>query len=183
MDPNQRENSSAESSEEDEKVFEVALSLVPAAEAFARKYQLSSDTGQEVMMEAAKRLIESRHAHGREYTDRITNLPAYLFSVARHLMLDEFKRKRNEVDIDNLALAASESKFIESRILVSEIVRRMTPKARAIFRYRTLGYEYGEIAKEFRKMGQKATEASLRSEFSKAVKQIVAGLQGVGPEG
>ena len=131
-------------------------------------------------MEAAKRVVEMRHEE-RQY--RITNLPGYLFSVARHLMLDELKRKRNEVNIDNLGLPASEPRSIENRILVSEIVRRMNAKSRIIFRYRTLGYDYGEIAEEFRKAGQKATEASLRSEFSKTVKQIALELEGATPTG
>lgn len=127
-------------------------------------------------MEAAKRLIEGRHGDRDKQPDRITNLPGYLFSVARHLMLDEFKRKRMEVDIGDLELASSEPKSIESRILVSEIVQRMNSKSRIIFKYRTLGYDYGEIAEEFKKAGQKATEASLRSEFSKTVKQIILEL-------
>lgn len=180
MDYNQQENSSVENSE-DERVFEVALSLVPAAQAFARKYQLSSELGREVMMEAAKRVVEIRHDERQKHMNLIANLPGYLFSVARHLMLDEFKRQRNEVDIDNLELPASEPKPIENRILVSELVQRMNPKSRIIFRYRTLGYDYGEIAEEFRKAGQKATEASLRSEFSKTVKQIILELEGGTP--
>ncbi|CAN5464192.1 hypothetical protein BH20ACI3_BH20ACI3_35120 [soil metagenome] len=48
----------------------------------------------------------------------------------------------------------------------------MNPKARAIVRYRTLGYGYDEIARKFKKMGLRATGASLRSELSKATKRI-----------
>ena len=127
-------------------------------------------------------MIESHHASGHEHRNRIINVPGYLFSVARNLMLDEFKRKRSEVDIADLELASGEPTFIESRILVSEIVRRMNSKSRTIFRYRTLGYEYREIAKEFKKAGHRATEASLRSEFSKAIKQIVVELEGANRE-
>lgn len=179
MDLNERENASVQSSEEDEKVVEIALSLVPAAEAFARRYQLSSDTGREAMMEAAKRIIESR-AKGSESIEGIKNLPGYLFFVGRNLMLNELRRRRNEVDVEGLDWVPSETSSVESEILVAEIVRRMNPKARAIFRYRTFGYNYDEIAKEFRKMGYKATQASLRSEFSKAVKQIKGELKKTG---
>lgn len=180
-DPNQRDISSLEGSEEPDRVFEVALALVPAAQAFARRCQLSPDTAHEVMMEAAKRVVESQASSRYELREHIKNLPAYLFSVGRNLMLAELRRKKDEVQLDDDSnLAANDIKSIESRILLSEIVRRMNPKARTIFRYRTLGYDYSEIAKKFKKMGYRATEASLRSEFSKATKRIIRELEDSG---
>ncbi len=172
MKPNQTENSAPGSSEDEARVFELALSLVPAAEALARRFHLSSDIGHEVMMQAAEDVVKSPV----EQRKQVTNMPAYLFAVGRYLMLAEFKRKKKEVDIDKVNLATGGTRFIENQVLVSEIVQRMSPKARAIFRYRTLGYGYGEIAKEFRKMGQKSTQASLRSEFSKSIKRIIKDL-------
>ncbi|CAN5464274.1 hypothetical protein BH20ACI3_BH20ACI3_35130 [soil metagenome] len=94
-DPNKRDISSLGGSEEADRVFEVALSLVPAAEALARRCQLSSDTAHEVMMEAAKRVVESQASDRHELRERIRNLPAYLFSVGRNLMLTELRRKRD----------------------------------------------------------------------------------------
>jgi DNA-directed RNA polymerase specialized sigma24 family protein len=178
MDPNQRDNSSRSSPEEADQVFEVALSLVPAAEAFARRRQLSSDTAHEMMMEAAKRVVESQASARYGARESIKNLPAYLFSVGRNLMLGELKRKKDEVQIDDdQDLAANYTESIENRILVSEIVQRMNPKVRAIFRYRTLGYGYDEIARKFKEMGVKATGGSLRSELSKATKRITEELE------
>ena len=176
MNPDQTDISSLSSSEKTKQVFEVALSLVPAAEAFARRHRLDSDTAHEMMMEAAKRVVELQGStSGRE---PIKNLPAYLFSVGRNLMLAESKRKKDEVQIDDHhKLAANDTEPIESRILISEIVRRMNPKVRAIFRYRTLGYSYDEIATRFQEAGVRATGASLRSELSKASKRIAEELE------
>jgi RNA polymerase sigma factor (sigma-70 family) len=180
-DPNQNDISSLGGSEEADRVFEVALSLVPAAAAVARRYQLGPDTAHEVMMEAAKRVVESRASSHSEPKEQIRNLPAYLFSVGRNLMLAELRRKKDEVQLDdNSNVAVNDIKSIESQILLSEIVRRMNPKARTIFRYRTLGYDYDEIAREFKKMGYRATQASLRSELSKATKRIIRDLEDSG---
>src|SRR5262249_22396650 len=100
-DPNQRDISSLGGSEEGDRVFEVALSLVPAAAAVARRYQLGPDTAHEVMMEAAKRVVESRASSHSKPKERIRNLPAYLFSVGRNLMLAELRRKKDEVQLDD----------------------------------------------------------------------------------
>jgi len=176
MDPNQRNSDQLPAIEQPERVFEIAQSLVPAAKAFARKNQLDPANADEAMVEAAKRVVAA-HSSRSETTRPIKNLPAYLFQVARRLMIEEFKQTKNDVQLTNQDVAVNPVALIERQILVSEIVSRMGPKARAIFRYRTLGYEYDEIAKEFKKMGYKATGGSLRSELSKVTKRITEELK------
>lgn len=174
MDSNQRDTSSLPYS--DEKVFEVAQSLVPAAKAFARKNRLDPANAEEAMMEAAKRVVAARSSP-KKTRKPIKNLPAYLFEVGRRVMVAELKETKDEVPLDDVQLRVNPDPLIEQAILLSEIVKRMGPKARAIFRYRTLGYEYEEIAEEFKRMGYKATKGSLRSELSKATKRITEELR------
>jgi len=171
-------------SEETEQVFQVALSLVPAAKAFGRKLQLDPEAAHDAVMEAAERVVRSAGISNRAVAERIKNLPAYLFTVARHLMLDEIKRQREEMSIDNPDNEAlldrhrfENATNIYYGILQSEIVERMNPKARAIIGYRTKGYSYKEIAEEFRKRGFRATAGSLRSELSKAYAEITQELE------
>jgi RNA polymerase sigma factor (sigma-70 family) len=177
---------SALSSEEADRVFEVALSLVPAAIAFGRKFQLDSEAAQDAMMEAAERVVKSRGlSDSKTGKTEIRNLPAYLFAVARRLMFREIKRHREEVSIDDVQnsgvlLQTNQSDSFVVTILLSEAVERMSPKARAIFTLRTQGYAYKEIVKEFKKMGHKTTAASLRSELSKAFDRISKELEKAG---
>jgi len=176
MDPNQRNTDQLPASEEPERVFEVAQSLVPAAKAFARKNRIDPANADEAMLEAARRVVAARSSPS-ETSNPIKNLPAYLFQIGRRLMVDKFEQTKNDVQLTNHEVAVNPVALIERQILVSEIVNRMGPKARAIFRYRTLGYGYDEIAKEFKKMGYKATAGSLRSELSKVTKRITEELQ------
>jgi DNA-directed RNA polymerase specialized sigma24 family protein len=167
----------------------VAFSLVPAATAFGRKYQLDPDTVHELMMDAAKHVVESKVLKGdRAGVGSIKNLPAYLFAVARNLMVAELRRRKEGISIDDpqIAPAVREAapsdarKFIETGILLSEIVKRMNPKARMIYTYRTHGYDYKEIAGKFADMGYPATAASLRSELSKAIARVSRELEEAG---
>jgi RNA polymerase sigma factor (sigma-70 family) len=181
MSSNQK-NSSSLSPEQTDGVFEVAFSLIPAAEAFARRCGLSPDTARDVMTEAAKRIVEAPASD--ESVAQIRNLPGYLFAIGRNLMLREFKRQKQQVSLDehtalvfNEALRTDNTTAIENRILLSEIVERMNPKSRTIFKYRTLGYGYGEIAAQFKLLGHKVSKARLRSEYSKDLKRIIAELE------
>src|SRR5437764_10608293 len=99
MDSNQRDISSWPGSEEPEQVFDVALSLVPTAEVFARKHRLNPETAREAMMEAAKRVVEAQRTLGNKVREPIRNLPAYLFWVGRNLMLAEIRRNKDEVQL------------------------------------------------------------------------------------
>lgn len=189
MNPDYRDIPAAVSSEEADRVFQVALSLIPAAEAFGRKFQLGSDTAHDVMMEAAKRVVESRRSTGdKAGIGDIKNLPAYLFTVARNLMVAELRRRKEEVSIEDhqnsLAsrgiIQSDDFRFVENRILLAEIVKRMNPKARTIFTYRTYGYDYDEIADKFKGMGYPTTPGTLRSELSKAIHRITKELEKAG---
>jgi len=182
MDSNQRNTDQLPASEESERVFEVAQSLVPAAKAFARKNRLDPAYADEAMLEAAKRVVAARSSPSETSTTPIKNLPAYLYKIGRRLMVDKFNQTKNDVQLTNHEVAVNPVGLIERQILVSEIVSRMGPKARAIFRYRTLGYGYDEIAKEFKRMGYKATGGSLRSELSKVTKRITEELQITGED-
>ena len=100
-------------------------------------------------------------------------------------MVAELRRRKEEVSIDDAqdsvafreGMRSDNLRFIENKILLSEIVKRMNPKARTIFTYRTYGYDYHEIADKLKGMGYRATAASLRSEFSKAVSRITRNLE------
>jgi RNA polymerase sigma factor (sigma-70 family) len=168
-------------------VFEVARSLLPAAKAFARKVGLDPDTADDSMMEAAKRVLELQQIESVEDSPtKIRNLPAYLFTVYKNLTIVELRRQEREPTIsnDDLTTRAGDTgadavRSVESRILVSEIVKRMNPKSRTIFSYLVLGYAYEEIAYRFKKdLGISVTAATLRSEFSKAVSRITRELDG-----
>ncbi|HKY42556.1 MAG TPA: sigma-70 family RNA polymerase sigma factor [Pyrinomonadaceae bacterium] len=176
MNSNEGGSRSLPTAEETERVFQVARSLVPAAEAFARKNRLDPGTAHDAMEEAAKRVVAASPSP-RKRTKPITNLPAYLFKVGRRLMIAQLQESKVEVPFENQDLPVNPVPNLERQILLSEIVSRMGPKARAVFRYRTLDYTYDEIAKEFKKMGYKATAASLRSELSKATRRITEELR------
>ena len=176
MDSNQRDIGPLPSAEEPERVFEVAQSLVPAAIAFARKHRVDPASAHDAMMQAAERVLKARSLPNKTRKP-IQNLPAYLFRIGRNLIIDEFKQIKEEVPLDNHEVGVNPAQLIERAVLISEIVKRMGPRARTIFRYRTLGYGYDEIAEEFKKMGYKATGGSLRSELSKVTKRITEELR------
>jgi RNA polymerase sigma factor (sigma-70 family) len=179
MDSNQKDMGSLPPSED--RVFEVAQSLIPAAGAFARRHQLDSETAHEAMIEAARRVVKALSSPQKPQKP-IENLPAYLFRIGQNLMLEELNRARHEIQLDNEDLPVIDTAIetVERKILVSEIVRRMGPKARMIFNFRAKGLNYNEIAEKFKDMGYKATGGSLRSELSKAAKRIKDELRGSG---
>lgn len=179
-------------SKEVKRVFETAYSLVPAATAFGRRFRLEPETSHDLVMKAAERVIEWKMREPGTL-DEIKNLPAYLFVVVRNLMLQEVRLRPEETSIDELE-AASETPIasstrlalmtdprgsLEMGIMLSELVRRMNPRTREIYRYRTQGFTYEEIADKLAEMGHKTTAASLRSELSKAIARVSKEL-GVG---
>lgn len=174
-------------SEEVKRVFETAYSLIPAATAFGRKYRFDSHTVHDLVMKAAERVIELKVRAPAMAEDKIKNLPAYLFVVVRNLMFQEFRLWPEETSIDEEHEAASETHIgtaarqalmtdprasLEMSIMLSELVRRMSPRAREIYNYRTQGFTYKEIADKFADMGHKTTAARLRSELSKAMARV-----------
>jgi len=173
-------------SKEVKRVFETAYSLVPAATAFGRRFQFDPDTSYDLVMKAAERVIELRVREPAMAEDKIKNLPAYLFVVVRNLMFQELRLRSEETRIEELE-AASETHIasatrqalmtdprasLEMSIMLSELVRRMSPRAREIYNYRTQSFTYEEIADKFADMGHKTTAASLRSELSKAMARV-----------
>lgn len=171
--------------EEASKVFEVARSLLPAAEALARRFRLDPDTAREAMMEAAKRVLELQQTErGEANPPKVRNLPAYLFTVYRNLMIAELRRQAKELTISDesvmpvVGMTADAVRSVENKILLSEIVQRMNAKSRAIFSYLVLGYSYKEIARRFEEdKGIRVTAATLRSEFSKAIARVTRELE------
>lgn len=177
----QRDQTVSTDPAETNSVFEVARSLLPAATAFALKVRLDSDTAQEAMREAAKRVLEvQRSERGEGSLPRVRNLPGYLFTVYRNVIFAELKRREREppliddLNARGLDSGGDEIRSVENRILISEIVKRMNPKSRIIFNYRVLGYSFEEIAGRFKTdMGTTVTAAALRSEYSKAISRII----------
>lgn len=167
-------------SKEVRRVFETAYSLIPAATTFGRRFQFDPDTSYDLVMKAAERLIESRVREPKQAEDKIKNLPAYLFVVIRHLMFQELRRRSPETSIEELeatpethiALMTDPRTSLEMSIMLSELVRRMSPRAREIYNYRTQSFTYEEIAEKFADMGYKTTAARLRSELSKAMARV-----------
>lgn len=156
-------------------VYETARTLLPAAESFAKRGGIDAPQAEEILMEAADKVLSAK-SRGNE----IQNLPAYLFTSYKRLILNRIRHSRNEVEFaDNaqekaLGPSAVVSPDVELGILVEEIARRMDRQSRFIFDHLQLGYSYKEISPKFKKeFGVDVKENALRSKFSKAVDRLV----------
>lgn len=178
------------SSEEIAEIYERARSLLPAAKAFGRQAKIDPVTAEEILMEAADRVAEALQKGNSE----IHNLPAYLFTTYKHLILARVRENQREQSLtvresqsgeeaspnDELELLPDPTDYyqkIETKILVDEIVRHMDEQTRFIFNHLLLDRTYKEIAVEFRKAFNKPIkENALRSKFSKAVDRLTREL-------
>lgn len=177
-----RGNSVALSPDEIQEVYEVAHSLRPAAESFARRYNLDPTSTEELLMEAADkvRVVKEKAAEERR-PDKIDHLPAYLFTTYKHLLTSFARRTKKEeslsdaeFELPNRYDAAEE---IEQTILVDEIARYMDAQSRFIFYHRLLGYSYKEIAELYsEEFGVSTQDNVLRSKYNKTINRLLTEL-------
>jgi DNA-directed RNA polymerase specialized sigma24 family protein len=176
--------------EEIAEIYEKARSLLPAAKSFASRAGIDAFAADEILMEAADKVVEAK----QRGTSDIRNLSAYLFTTYKHLLLAWIRarlRERNlpagehyDRDEDStsggwefLTDPTDYYKQVERKILVDEIVRRMDEETRFIFSQLLLGFTYAEIVARFReKFDEKIEENVLRSKYSKAVGKLTKEL-------
>jgi DNA-directed RNA polymerase specialized sigma24 family protein len=75
-------------------VYETARTLLPAAESFAKRGGIDASQAEEILMEAADKVLK-----GKSRGSEIRNLPAYLFTSYKRLILNRIRRSRNEVEL------------------------------------------------------------------------------------
>lgn len=160
-------------------VYETAQSLLPAAESFAKQVGLDAQQAEETLMQAADNVLKAK-GRGIE----ILNLPGYLFTAYKRLVLGLVRRNRNEEPLvdgkqEQLSVSAPHiAQDLEKKILVEEIARRMDPQSKFIFEYLLLGYSYHEIAGKFsERFGVDVKDNALRSKFSKTVHRLEKELE------
>jgi DNA-directed RNA polymerase specialized sigma24 family protein len=87
---------------------------------------LTALQAEEILMEAADKVLKPSAKESK-----YENLPAYLFTSYKRLILKRLRRSRNELELDAnnqeqmSAPSAVVAQDIELRILVEEIARRM----------------------------------------------------------
>lgn len=165
------------SPDEIQEVYEVARSLRPAAESFAKRFNLDVMSAEDLLMEAADKVLIVKEL--RPHT--IENLPAYLFTAYKNLLLS-FARKAkkeqslgdDEFELPNRYDAVEE---IEHTILIDEIARHMDAQSRFIFHHRLLGYSYNEIAELYsEEFGVRTQDNVLRSKYNKTINRLLTEL-------
>lgn len=159
-------------------VYGTASSLLPAAESFARQVGFDPALAEDTLMEAADRVIDVR----RKGTSEIINLPGYLFSTYKRLILLSVRRSHTEKELSNEQLEqisdpSQVAAEVERKILIEEVVRHMDPQSRFIFDCLLLGYSYRDISKKFsQRFGLDIKDNALRSKFSKTVQRLAKQL-------
>jgi DNA-directed RNA polymerase specialized sigma24 family protein len=133
-------------------IYETARNLLPAALAFARRVWVARHVAEDVLMEAAVRVMERELRHGEE--SKIVNLPSYLWTTYKHLLLLHARRSNIEQELpdkawETLPGQVDASQRIADLILAEEVIRHLDERARFIFERRLLDYTFEEIAPEY----------------------------------
>jgi DNA-directed RNA polymerase specialized sigma24 family protein len=166
----------------DPEVYTAAGHMWRKGERFALSAIGDAAAGLRLMMRAAAVVTRKRTAPG----SAIENLNAYLFQTYKHLVLAVMEKENGHrrLDLEHQAESASapdaDSRELERRILLQQIVGRMDDWMREVFELLTLGYTYEEIGRLRRERGN-----VVRSRFSKQLRQLVNRLEaeGGGPGG
>jgi hypothetical protein len=106
----------------------------------------------------------------------VRSLQGYLFTAYKHCLFEELAKADKPAGVteslgDGTIAVIDAPAAIENRILLEEIVALMDPETMRIYEGLILGYTYEDLA---RTIGCPAN--SLRSKFSKRVRQIAAAL-------
>ena len=161
-------------------VYKAARALLPAAKSFSKKRGLDPALAEDFMMEAAYKVVNRKH----QEKVKIENLPAYLFTSFKRVVLEEIQKRQRYADLtdeqfESLSDQSATFATIEREILKEEIVRHLNAEARFIFDRLALGYSYKEISEMFSdEFGSSIQENVLRSKFSKAVQRLAKKLRG-----
>ena len=165
------------SPDEIQEVYEVARSLRPAAESFARRYNLDVMSVEELLMEAADKVLIVKEL--RPHT--IENLPAYLFTAYKHLLVPFARKTKKEQPLSDAEFELPNrydvAEEIERTILIDEIARNMDAQSQFIFHHRLLGYSYKEIAELYsEEFGVRTQDNVLRSKYNKTISRLLTEL-------
>ena len=160
-------------------VYEAARTLLPAARSFSKKRGLDPALAEDFLMEAAYNVVN------RKLQDKvkIENLPAYLFTAFKRVVLEEIRKKQRYADLtgeqfESISDQQAAVAKIEREILKEEIARHLHAEARFIFDRVVLGYSYKEISSMFSdEFGSRIQENVLRSKFSKALQRLAKELR------
>jgi DNA-directed RNA polymerase specialized sigma24 family protein len=170
-----------------EKVFSVARSLLPAALAVVRSFKLDPTIAEDCLMEAAHLVLERLgdiKAGRLGQSAQITNVPGYIFTSYKHLVLAELRQSRRLQQVDDLELESMQSTpdlalEFERKLLIDEIIQHFDEQTRFIYDRLVLGYTYEEIVPAFENTFSVEVKANaLRSRFSKAIQKIAAEIPG-----
>ena len=165
----------------EDEIFEIAQSLLPAARAMAGRAQASVPV-EDLMQEAITNV-----GPWRQRKPPIKNLPGYLFTTYKHLLAAYLRRTQQEVNLsesdwERLPAGANPLQALEAKILIEEVVKRLKDEERFIFNCLALDYSYREISKMYeQRFGTKMEENVLRSKFSKAVKKLAEEISSSNP--
>ena len=110
----------------------------------------------------------------------ISNLPAYIYSTYKHLVLYELEKANGHrrLEADRLAdlqpttIPENEEESLNQKILLNELELRMDNWTREVFQMRKLGYGYKELVPQY---GPAAN--AIRSKLSKNLRDLALRVQ------
>jgi DNA-directed RNA polymerase specialized sigma24 family protein len=164
------------SEEEITAIYEASRTLLPAAVALARRARLAPHIAEDLLTEAAVRVIKLRQRHGGE--NEIAHLPSYIWATYRNLFMSQLKKARSEQELSDKGWEAlpGQADAVEElmrAILIEEVIKRMDERTTFIFEKRLLGYSFEEITLKYQdEFGEPVEANSLRSMFSRTVGRL-----------
>lgn len=166
-----------------DKVYETARSLLPAAISFSIKKGLDPTLAEDLLMEAAENLLNRKSTGDTD----IKNIPGYLFTSFKNLVLNELQQNQRYEDLTEAQFGSLSDRQIavsqiEKEILKEQIVRHLSPEARFIFNCLVLGYSFKEISSLFyQQFGLRMADNAIRSKYSKALQRTAKKLRETNP--
>ncbi len=155
----------------DRAVYDMARELWPRAVPSILRTVRDLHAGQTLMLKAAA--LVSRKLS--ENPEQIANVHGYLYRTFIRLLNDEVAKEGKHAEFNQVLLTRNEARGkqtdsgIFNRILISQILPRVDPRTRILFRLRILGHTFEEIAKR-----QNRQSNHVRSEWSKLIRRLAA---------
>jgi hypothetical protein len=151
-----------------EDVYRCAGELWPRAEAFSVSTLRDGPAGLSLLLNASALVTRARS----ERHTRIDNLPAYLFTTFKRLVLARLEVENGHRRLEEGRLFAPTPEGPadpDEKILLQQIIRRMDAPTREVFELLLLGYTFEEIADNY---GRGAN--ALRATYSRQVRRLVS---------
>jgi DNA-directed RNA polymerase specialized sigma24 family protein len=159
-----------------EEIYEAARTLLPAARAFAQRFGIAAHDAEDLLMEAAVKVIDFRQRHRGE--GEIEHLPSYVWTTYKHLLSAHAREAAGEQELTDegwelLPGQVDPFQKIMAEILFEEVVRRLDAQTRFIFEGRLLHYSFEEIAAEYLKtFGERINVHVLRNKYYRTVDKL-----------